>query len=421
MQVIYKPRLNPDWSPIPGQEVAAAILLPYNYDPNKKYPWGMFAHGKGERSGGTLEHLENLVLGQKQPDGTRRYPFVKEYHKEAVDKYGIIFVIPTYEDGFYASKINWLHDYILKNYSVVYKMAGGGFSLGGGAFVDYAINIENAKKMAVCIPCAPTSNLGSSVSYPGTLPMHIFCATRDTNSFTNIDVTKSIVTKLNKSNPGIKVQYTAFDINDHQGFDQATTITPPVAPNGQGVINLNENIYDWYLDVLANGPRQMRSGAVVDPIPPIPPIPPTPVLKAEFNLTDGQLLTTNTYDLDASASTGVKAGGDSYVWNVEVKKAPSSESYGVTTENVYDGDPKNRLIRIVDGEYSVKLTVKGENGTSASKTVNIIVNTSGIKIVKGFDSTTDLITYTDGTTEKGTVVLSSGKWVLKNSAGQVIN
>lgn len=423
MQVIYKPRLNPDYSPIPGQTVALAILLPTPYDPNKKYPWELLVHGMGERSGGTLENLQNLVLGQKQADGSRKYPFVKDFQKEVVDKYGIILVVPTYNDFFDVSEISWTHDFILKNYSVVYQMAAGGFSLGGGAIVAYAKStVENAKKMAVAFPCAPTYQSGNS-SAPGqaNLPMHLFVNDKDDNGATNIEVTKKIVSEINATNPKIKAQFTAFRKDGHGSYDEATTITPPVAPGGQGIINLTESVHQWYLDVLANGPRQIKSGTA-QPAPDPDPEPPPVVLKAEFNLTDKQVIAETFFDVDASASTGVKSGWDAYAWDVSVIRASSDKSYGVRPEGgMYDSDPKKRLVGLVDGEYSVRLTVKNSAGLTNSKVVTIIVNQSGIKIAIGFNSETDLITYSDGTTEKGTAVLSSGKWTVKNSAGQEVS
>lgn len=409
MQVIYKPKRDSNYNLVPGQEVAYAALLPDGYPAlGKKYGWVLMCHGISERSGGTLEHLKNLVEGvDYNKDGTIDGSFVKNFHKEAVDKYQLIFIIVTYSD-FFDTECNWVYNDVLKNYSVVPKMLFDGFSLGGGAVYAFAkSSVANANKIAVAVPCAPTNQGGSTAAIAQAgLPMHFFVNDEDDNPSTDINVTKKIIADINAANPPIKARFTAFRQKYHGGFDKATDIVAPAAPGGQGVIDLSENIYEWYLDVLKNGPRQMKSGTVALPLP--EPEPPATTLEARVSYT----IEGGKIHLVGDKSIGYKSGSEGR-W--EFVSAPE----GVTKYQVFPGGSTYINADGVlpkPGTYVFRFQLK-----DLSPLEVVVKFGDGPVVPIGFDSTTDLITYSDGTTEKGTAVFSGGKWVVKTASGQIIN
>lgn len=423
MQVKYIPKLDNNYSPIAGREVAFSVLTPDV--PKGKFYVVIAVHGIGERSGGTQEHLENLVLGQKQPDGTRKWPFVTDDMKKAVDQYNLLMIIPTYETNafFEPSKVNYVFDYVKANYQVHDKFMLTGFSYGGGAVVKYITSsLANASRVAYAIPCAAVNSLADP-TIPGkaNVPVHAF--SNDNDPTVNVSNTKTIITAINASNPTPRALQTIFRTNGHGGNNEAWSLTPPKAPGGQGFTDAAENIYQVFQDIIANGPRQMKGGAVIQPpaTPDPVPQPPLDTLKAEFNLTDGQVITTDKFILDASASIGMKDDWQAYGWDI---KPIENGSWAAMPSGGMYGGPKKELVNLSNGKYSIGLTVMNKAGQAAKKTVTIEVKISAGPVPKtaiGFDSTTDLITYSDGATERGTANFSGGKWVVKNLAGQIIN
>jgi hypothetical protein len=318
MQVKYYPKLDDNGNKL--RDFAVAALLPDAYAASKEWPFMMAAHGIGERSQGKKENLENLVLGFKQPDGTRKWAFVKDDMKKAVDQYGIVIFIPTYDNFFEPSIINNIYDFGQGEFNLVTKFCLAGFSLGGGAVVKYMTSsVANAQRLMLALPCAPTTNImDASVVGKANLPVHFFVNTNDDNGATNMNVTKNQVNAINNTNPAIKVYFTAFNKAGHGGYDEAMTLLPPVAPGGQGVTNLTENVYEAYLDMLKNGPRPMRAGTV--PPTTVPPTtqPPTTTLKAVAG--SDQTVNLPIAFLDGTASTGYKSAQ----WRM--KQAPEGVS-----------------------------------------------------------------------------------------------
>jgi hypothetical protein len=422
MKAIYKPKRKEDTSVIPGQQEAVAWLVPDT--PRDKYFFFMVIHGVGEWSNGTIDNLRNLVDGfDNDNDGIREGKFITDDIKRAVDDYGMIVAVVTYErDTFFEpSRINWVYDQVKSAYNIHDKMILSGFSYGGGAVYKYiSSSVANAARVAYALPVAGTKTLlDKTIPGKAGTVVHGFSNLIDPRVASSN--TTSQIASINESNPAVKAIYTLWNRNDHSGDKDVWSYTPPKAPGGQGFTDAAENIFQVFTDIVLTGkPRQMKSGVVIDPIPnPIPD--PTPViLKAEFNITDKQIVTTPVLDLDASASTGVKAGEwNAYVWDVKVLEGPAPSAYNVRPEVVFDSDPKNKLTNIVNGRYSITLTVRDAAGNKATKTVEITAAVTG-KIAIGFDSSTDLITYSDGSTEKATAVFSNGKWTVKNSAGQLI-
>jgi hypothetical protein len=419
MKIIYKPRIDATGNLISGQTVGVALLVPDS--PRQKYILEIAIHGIGEVSQGGIENLKNLVEGfDWNNDGIRDSGFVTADMKKAVDQYGIIIAIPTYPNFFEPSMVNFVYDQVKALYPIHDKMLLTGFSLGGGSVFKYITSsLANAGRVAYAVPVAAVYSIQDR-TIPGkvNLPVHAFSCNPDPRVPSSN--TKNQINAINESNPSPRALYTFFNKNDHGGNIEAWSLTPPKAPGGDGFTDAAENIYQVVTDIINNGPRQMKSGAI-QPVPgPPPPEPiPEPVdLKADFNLTDGQIVTSQVLDIDASASTGVKTGWDAYQWDIK----PVTGSWDFQLKNgAYTDKPTQRIINLnKNGTYSISLTVRDSKGNTATKKITITVNLTG-KVITAFDSATDLITYSDGSTEKGSAVYSGGNWVIKNSAGQIVS
>lgn len=406
MQVKYFPKLNKDYSKIAGQDIAFAVLVPTA--PLSKYILEIAIHGIGERSGGTLENLENLVLGfDYDGDGKREgAAFVTDDMKRAVDLYGIIMLIPTYENNtfFEPAKINQLYDWAVKNYPVYPKMILTGFSLGGGAVVKYITSsIANANRVAYAVPCAATHDIIDK-TIPGkvNLPVHAFHNDKDDR--VDVSSTKAIISEINESNP-LKALMTIFRKDGHGGNIEAWSLTPPKAPGGQGFIDAAENIYQVATDIILNGPRQMKSGTATQQIP-VPPAPPTSTLEA---ITSYKIDGDNIH-LIGDKSVGYKSGMDGR-W--EFISAPT----GVTKSQVFPGgstyiNADGKLPK--PGTYKFQFFLKGAQPVD----VTVEYGTAAKTLVSLSGSVT--LTYSDGSSEGGSVSYSAGKLTIKNSAGAEI-
>lgn len=406
MKIVYLPQFADDGSRL--RNYACALLLPDPWTKTQRWPWMMAAHGMGERSDGYLAHLKNLVEGiDFDKNGTIDWVFAMESMKQAVDKYGIVIVIPTYQGFFDENKVNAIYNALVPEYSLANKFVYEGFSLAGGSVLNYAMSYAN--RLAYAVPVAPTRDfILTSLPAQQKLPIHIFVNDEDDNVHTNLSVTKSIINGFNNPintgsmKPVLPAIYTAFRATGHGGHGEAVGITPPKAPGGQGFIDASENIYEVYLDILKNGPRQMKAGTVT--APPAPPkTDPTEVIAlASFELKG------NALKLIGSKSTGYKSGSEG-AW--ELVSAPG----GLKPWNVF---PKGSTyidadaVLTLPGEYVFKFILKG---ASAPLTVRIPYQAG--KTVTGYDSVSGMVAYSDGTSERATAIYAGGKWGLTNAQG----
>jgi hypothetical protein len=401
MKTLYLPRLDANGNIL--RDVAFAALLPDPWNKDVKWPWIMCVHGMGERSDGTEAQLRNLVDGiDFDKDGRVDWVFITADMRRAVDQYGIVMIVPTYQGFFEPDKINKLYNSVVSEYSLVPKMLGDGFSLGAGAWIKYAASsISNASKLAYATPVAPTREVSDlSIIAKSGVPFHIFVNERDDNPATNLSVAKAIVSDINKNTPLIPAVYTAFDVGGHGGYGESNSMTPPKAPNGEGLVDASENKYQVYLDILKNGARQMKTGSVSQPTP--TPVPVGVIAKTRYELVGSNL------KLIGSGSTGYRDGLEG-VW--EFVSGPA----GVSVYQVFPGgssyiDADAKLP--MPGTYVFKFTLKG----ATPQTVTVVY---AQKSVSYFDSNTDNITFSDGTIEKGIATLSNGKWSIKTLSGKI--
>lgn len=375
------------------------VALPDGYPDTKKWPVFMPVHGVGERSGGTQKDLDNLLNGfDYNGDGKIDSPgFVTDDMKKAVDLYGIVLVVPTYESNefFEPAKVNAVLDEVGKKYSVVPKILLSGFSLGGGCAIKYpSSSAANAARVAYAVVCAGTNDMvDASIIARANVPVHLF--SNDKDDRVDVSNTKAMFNALNATNPTIKPLMTIFRRDGHGSNLEAWSLTPPKAPGGQGFTDAAENIYQVYLDILVNGPRQMKSGTII----PTPTPTPTPTKTAIVSYTQAG----NVVILDGSKSTGYTSGLEG-TWSLDMDSAPA----GV---NPWDVFPKG-------SNYITAGAVLPKPGTytflfkfgTEPKTVKIVYGKAPVK----FDPVSGVLTYSDGSTEKVTVVS------VKTATGEVI-
>jgi hypothetical protein len=425
-KIEYYPKRTNSWDTKTLRNTGFLVASPDNTTQPKPWKLVIAIHGVGERSSGTVENLQNLWLGfDYNNDGVREgAPFVSADMKKAINQYGIVLIVPTYDpqEFFEPAKVNELYEWAQSKFSLYPKMLITGFSLGGGAVFKYiSSSLANAQRVAYAVPVAGTTTLVDA-TIPGMAGIAVHAFSNDKDPTVSVTNTVNQINNINKSNPALKAIYTVFRKDGHGGLEYAWSYTPPKAPGGQGFIDAAENIFQVFDDIIKTGKaRQMKSGTVIpDPGPsqPSQPAPGPVALKAEFNLSDGQLINTPTFQMDASASTGVRSGWDGYSWDVmPIEKG----SWNARPEGGAYGGPKKNLINLADGKYSVTLNVRDAAGNVAKKTVIVTVGLQVTRIPVAFDSETDLIYYSDGSNEKGVAIYSGGKWVVKNAAGQVIN
>lgn len=392
MKIDYYPKHDANWQVINAR--GFLVITPDAYPGTKKWPWELAVHGVGERSAGTIDNLKNLVLGfDYDGNGTREgAAFVTDDMKKAVDQYGIVMVIPTYESNefFEPDMVNFVYDFMQKIYSVVDKMLLTGFSYGGGATIKYtSSSAANAARVAYAVPCAATNSLAdATVLTKSLVPVHFFANDKDPT--VDVSNTKSMVNVLSAAKPLM----TIFRRDGHGSNVEAWSLTPPKAPGGQGFTDAAENIYQVYLDILANGPRQMKSGTVI----PTPTPTPMPTKTAVVSYTQAG----NVVILDGSKSSGYTSGLEGR-WSLITAPA------GVSSDNVFPKGSNYITAGAVlpkPGAYSFLFKL----GDTETKTVNITYGKAPVK----FDPLTGLLTYTDGSTEKVTVVS------VKTATGEVI-
>lgn len=388
MKPIFYPAFDNNYNPL--QKVGIVMLFPDNHDYTKPAPWMTFLHGMGNLGDGRQESLENLILGYRySPDAERVNAPVPKDFITAVDQYGIVGVVPNYSKYFEPDSWNFVYDFVRAKYNLVDKFLGTGFSWGAGSLMKYVrASLANANRVALACPVAPTNDGGSwdNVKNGRTVYWN-FVNKGDDNGPTNLSVSQNMVNGFNATTPPIRGLLTAKDINGHGGVEWALGLTPPKTPGGVGFTDAAENIYQLYLDILKAGPRQPKTGTIQ---------PPAATLTAAFNLVDRQVVTTSVFDLDASASIGVKTGWDAYKWDI----VPINAKWMTLQDGAYGG-PKKRISNLSNGTYSLTLTVKDPVGNTAQKAITITVQLSGtvLKQPVSFDWATQTLTFSDGSKE----------------------
>lgn len=408
----YYPGTDNNWKVIRPE--GFVVIKPANYNPANTYPWMVFVHGMGELGSNRKEDIEGMLIGFSYDGGkTRQLPTIPADFQAAINDYGIIGIVPRYSQFFSPANWNSMLDTVRKYYKIVPKGLGAGFSWGGGSLVKFfRSSVTNAGMLAAAVPIAATIEGGagawSNVAAGGTAVWAMVNKGDDNKPYTDTSVTKSIVANINVSNPSVKAIYTGFDVNGHGGTYQALSKTPPASPKGIGVVNAIENIYQWYIDIVKNGPRQPKTGTATTPTAPVV------VTNPVISLKQIGVTTVAAIVLDGTASTGF----DSWTWSVSTVPAGVNPYTSIIASGGYQ---YSKATLPAEGAYTI--VAKACKGTTCvTDTLKITYQKTSVPVPHNpvsYDSSTGLLSFTDGAKEAVTVTIdwSTKKVVAKTLAG----
>lgn len=406
---VYLPRISDDYTQTYRPQ-GFSIIFPPSYTTDKKYPVEILIHGMGELSEGKLENLRNVTQGFCYTCPTNPTPRVNAIatpdFKQATVDYDMLGVVVTYANDLSVSDINAIFDELEKYYSVdKTRYSLKGFSLGGGAVSRYMTS-TSAGRIALAVPCSPVNWVGDYNNAVNTgLP--VIGATNRTDGRVSPTIVTGMINTLNSKGINPRATLFTFPEDGHGGINRLLALNDPYVP---------QNTYAYLRSIDKDNPRPYPTGTVI--IPPV--IPPATNLTASFNLLDGSTVNSSTINLDGSTSAGVKSGFDAYVWGV----TPITGSWGFIVQGGAYGGPVKSITSLRNGSYRIELTVQDKAGNEAKKavTLNVSIGTTtppAPKVVLSYDGTT--VTYTDGTTEKGIAIYSSGKWTITTATGGPYN
>lgn len=386
---------------ISDAEEAFAVRVPKGYPSQGKYKVLMLVHGRGELSPGTVENLKNVVLGFDY-DGAgplpRQYAIMTPEAIANADRTNTILVIVTYPNEFNPNDFDYVLDQVELNYQVDRTREFIiGFSLGGGAVLrNITSSAVAARRLAGAFTAAPV-NWAGNLQYVADAKLQLVGVTYETDPTVPSANIKGIIAKLNSLNPEVPGYLKVYPGNAHGGLNELLS---------------SREFWDYIEQATTeNRLKYPVSGSGTGPVIP-PPVVGLPV--PEFNIKDGQVITTPEFTLDGSASKGAAE----FYWEVNREEAPWI--YPILVGGTVGG-PLKTVKNLVNGKYSARLTINKSFQTSLRKfTVKLDGTQSVPKTLVGFDSATDLITWSDGSTEAGKVVYSGGKWVLKDSKGVIV-
>lgn len=382
--VHFYPTYTDTYAKVPGQEVAVLVRLPKDYgiDPAKKWPFKIFVHGMGQRGPGTIAALKTVYEGPVQA--------IPEDWKTSCDQNGIVGVLVNYNTFFQPASLAWTINFIKSKYSVVNRPMGQGFSWGGGALQKfYCTDSGYAAMLACAVPIAPTIEYNTGWQNPGKAKLPVIAMVNSGDSTTKAITAFNSVKAINLYSPAIPATYLEFPIGGHGGTNEGLSNKPP--------LGLAETIDQWYLDILANGPRPPKKGTGVPPADPDPdPDPMFPVLK----LADvPSITTTGTVALDGCKSTGYEW----FTWTViTVPKGANVYS------NYFPGGAGNCKVTAsftMEGAYSIKATAcKGSFCVTDTLTISYQKASQPVPIKPlNFDGT--YVVFSDGTRVRATARL----------------
>jgi hypothetical protein len=362
-------------------------------------------HGIGERTTGpgTIDNLKNVVLGFDY-DGSgplpRQYAIMTLEAMANADKTNTILVIVTYPTEFSPQDFDYVFDQVELSYQVDRTREFIlGFSLGGKAILrNITSSAVAARRLAGAFAAAPVGWDGN-YQYVADARLQLVGVTYDGDPVVSPSSIRGVISKLNSLNPEIPGYLKEYSGKVHGGLNELLA---------------GPEMWD-YIEVATteNRVKYPVSGGVK---PPPVVVPPTGT--AEFNIVNGQVINTATFELDGSASTGAK----SFYWDIQPDYGQGKPGpWTVRLEGGAEGGPKKKVTGLGDGDYWAQLTINGNVKSTVRKlSVKLGPVQPVPKTLTGFDSATDLITWSDGSTEKGSVVLSGGKWVLKDSKGNPV-
>jgi len=349
----------------------------------------VICHGIGERGAGKLENLINLIDGFDY-DGSgplpRQYAFENDVIEAFAAKYDFHLVTVNYPESFEPNDWTYVLDTVVKDFSVdISRLYIAGFSLGGGAVLKgITSSVAFAKRLAGAIAAAPVNwaTLHKNVVDGGLQVIGTTCEVDNTVSPANV---KDFVSKVNALKPKLPAVLIIYKGTAHSGFNE---------------ILAEENTWKW----MAENSNVSRI-AFSRPDGVSNPGTPTPVVGVpDFNITNGQVITTSDFVLDASASKNAT----SYYWKVERAEAPWG---GPKWDGGTVGGPKKKISGLMNGLHTVQLEI---NGSIQSPVRVFTVRLSGEPEPKKLVEATGSIVlkYSDGSTGTASVKVVDGKIVV---------
>lgn len=365
-----------------------SVRVPAGYTPGKLYPVWVIVHGIGERSSGTIDDLQNVREGYDY-DGPG--PLLRQYGIETTelkangDRFGHITVIVTYPSEFNPNDFDYVLDFLEQNYQVdTSREAIIGFSLGGGAILRYITSsLKAAQRVAVAVACAPVNWAGNVQNIvDARLQLIATSAAADyrVNPTTNI---KPVLDRINALKPSIAPVYIEWPGTGHGTFNEMLAGTDSRIPQSMFA----------YLDASTSITRLKYPTTGTKPT--TPPVTQPTTATADFNIAEGQVITTKIFELDASASKNAT----SFFWDVQ---RDDTSGKGVSWTGGVLGGPKKVISGLTDGKYVAQLvvnnnvpsgkrkfTVKLDGSTTPEPTPKKVISLNASKVVFSDGSTED--------------------------------
>lgn len=371
----------------------------------------LIIHGVGERGAADLEALKNVALGWDY-DGTgpmeRQYGLLTPELIAQADKHGTLLVIVNYPTNFDPSDIDFVMNTIESDPAFkVDKTRWGiiGFSWGGREVMRCLTSTaQKAARFAVAVVCAPV-NPGGNLQYIVDAKLQLIGTTYSIDPRVSSSNVQAIITGINKLGPVIKPVYIEWPINypgAHGTFNEMLNGTDKLIP---------QSIYDYMDSVSTLERKQYPSSIIVEP--PIVQPPPTAATAVASYTGAGPSIR-----LIGDKSTGWKTGYEG-TWSFVSGPA------GVTSKQVFPGGSNfiNASATLpVQGTYVFRLNLTGATPVDVTVVYGAATEPPPVlKEVLSFDSTTDLITYADKTTEIGRSLYEGGKWKIISASGTTYN
>ncbi|MFP5042540.1 alpha/beta hydrolase-fold protein [Parasediminibacterium sp. JCM 36343] len=216
------------WFISKGDTMPYRLLLPYNYDPAKKYPLILFMHGSGEKGNNNSTQLANCGRAFLKDSVRKNYPafvlipqcalksnWVEDRRiKDSAGKY--VLVMPPNEKPTKAMLLlQKLVKRILHDYPVNKKqLYVGGLSLGGMG--TYDIVHRKPKLFAAAFPICGAADTSFAPKFKH-VKWWVFHGANDHAVTPEFD--KNIVATMQRLN--IPVQFTLYPNTGHNSWDKA--------------------------------------------------------------------------------------------------------------------------------------------------------------------------------------------------------
>lgn len=366
------------------------MYLPEGYEENAgPYPIMVFCHGVGE-AGSSEASAEALY--SHGPLGFARAGHRMEFMNPADGKqYRYILLAlqaPSWSPS--ASQIAYcLKNEIFPKYKVdKSRVIITGLSAGGDITLRAITENGSLELYTAAVPMSPASS-GNTANIAATAAAGIrvmgFSGNSDGSFTENLNAFNA---KLNQTAPGRARAY--IYLGGHGGW---STYYDP---------SYKSNLWGGQMSIYEFGLASAR-GSTWTPAPP-----PSTTVKAAFNVEDGAVITTSSFEVDASASENAKPDWEGYLWGL---KPIQGGSWGALPQGGAYGGVKKNIINLTNGVYQLSLTVKGINGQTNTRTINFTVNLGGtvpppsgkkitsFKVDNVNGNIVLVITYTDGTTQ----------------------